>query len=527
VRELLQKASMTSLLLPTGACPCCLARAPELEPARRSRSTLRREVPAALEPTVSPPLCLRGGTIVDPGDGSLRHDTSILVENGRIVSIDAAGSAGSAGEAMNPAARTLDTSGRYIVPGYNDMHCHPLDLDDPSAVFALMLADGVTGFRQMSGSPRLLAARRDGRLPIGPLAPAPLEMPGAVLTPLNAATPDLVRREIALQKSQGADFIKAALVSPDVFRAALIAAQEAGIPILGHLQDGVDAAEASRIGFRTIEHLGPGITVLIGCSSAEDELKAESPKLPLRLPPITVPFLRNLVEWRLRTILINPAAFIDDATVARWQRTLDTFVPDKCDELAARFVADGTWHVPTLVRLRTEELADAPEYATDPFLRYMSKRRIATWRSVTRRFARRSEATRRTYRETYPMQLQLARRLAKAGVRMMTGTDGGWLSAPGLTLHEEFGQLAEAGFSPLEILRMTTTDVADYLGRRDSMGTVEPGRNADLVILDANPLDSVANLSRIAGVVRAGRHHSRQELDALRDRVAAGHGRLT
>jgi imidazolonepropionase-like amidohydrolase len=190
-------------------------------------------------------------------------------------------------------------------------------------------------------------------------------------------------------------------------------------------------------------------------------------------------------------------------------------------------VADDTWHVPTLVRLRTEELADAPEYATDPFLRYMSKRRIATWRSVTRRFARRSEATRRTYRETYPMQLQLARRLAQAGVRMMTGTDGGWLSAPGLTLHEEFGQLADAGFSPLEILRMTTTNVANYLGRRDSMGTVEPGRNADLVILDANPLDSVANLSRIAGVVRAGRHHPRHELDALRDRVAAGRGQLT
>jgi imidazolonepropionase-like amidohydrolase len=98
------------------------------------------------------------------------------------------------------------------------------------------------------------------------------------------------------------------------------------------------------------------------------------------------------------------------------------------------------------------------------------------------------------------------------------------MMAPGLTLRQEFGELAKAGLSPLKILQMTTTDPADYLGRRDSMGTVEPGRDADLVVLDANPLDSVENLHQINAVVRAGKHYSAADLAALKAKVAASAG---
>jgi imidazolonepropionase-like amidohydrolase len=96
------------------------------------------------------------------------------------------------------------------------------------------------------------------------------------------------------------------------------------------------------------------------------------------------------------------------------------------------------------------------------------------------------------------------------------------MMAPGLTLRQEFAELAEAGLSPLKILQMATINPAEYLGREDNMGTVEPGRNADLVVLDANPLDYVANLHRISAVVRAGTHYSAAELAALKVRVAAG-----
>jgi imidazolonepropionase-like amidohydrolase len=104
---------------------------------------------------------------------------------------------------------------------------------------------------------------------------------------------------------------------------------------------------------------------------------------------------------------------------------------------------------------------------------------------------------------------------------MMTGSDGGSLFGPGLTLQQEFRELASAGISPLKILQMTTINVAEYLGRSARMGTVEAGRDANLVILDANPLESVDNLSKIAGVVRSGVHYSKQELGALKDRIVA------
>jgi hypothetical protein len=77
--------------------------------------------------------------------------------------------------------------GKFVVPGYNDMHSHALNLADPSGSSALMLAEGITGFRQMSGSPALLKKRREDALPIGPAAPALLEAPGTILTP---STPD-------------------------------------------------------------------------------------------------------------------------------------------------------------------------------------------------------------------------------------------------------------------------------------------------------------------------------------------------
>lgn len=121
----------------------------------------------------------------------------------------------------------------------------------------------------------------------------------------------------------------------------------------------------------------------------------------------------------------------------------------------------------------------------------------------------------------------LTKMLDEAGVRMMAGSDGGWLSGPGLTLQEEFVELAKAGLSPLKILQMATINAAEYLGRTDAMGAVEPGRNADLVLPDANPLERAENLGAIASVVRAGRVYSREQLASLKARVAAARGTLS
>jgi imidazolonepropionase-like amidohydrolase len=517
---------MLNLLMRGAPCPCC---AYAMAPAVLRRSTLAQTLPprataTSCEARISAPLGdlrIVGATVVDPRDGSMLSNVSILIKNGRIVALEKDGSFHSSAD-----MQLIDAAGKFVVPGYNDMHTHVLELDNPSGALALMLAEGVTGFRQMSGSPNLLEERRSQTLPVGKDAPAALEMPGTVLTPLNAGSSDAVVAEIKLQRELGADFIKVGFVSPPVFIAAMQEAKRIGMPILGHLQDGVDALVACKAGFRSVEHLGPGATLWIACSSAEEQLKSEAKPVLIKAPPLKIPFLKSLILWRLQTLLINPAAFVPPEYVARLQRAIDTFSEEKCRTLAQHFADEGTWHVPTLVRLRTQELADLPEYAVHPYLQYMPEKKVKKWKAVTRKFKKLPRDMRETYAGAYSRQLALTQLLANSGVRMMTGTDGGWLSGPGMTLKEEFAELGKAGLTPLQILQMTTINAAEYLGRTDTMGTVEIGRNADLVLLDANPLEKVTNLHEISGVVRAGVHYSRQDLDSLCARVASSRGYL-
>ncbi|MFE8599078.1 amidohydrolase family protein [Archangium violaceum] len=519
-----------SLLMGSGPCPCCAySQAASLLPFWPFQRPRRRPVRGAsevhprAEPALSEELHIEGATVVDPRDGGKAAGMTVITQGGRILDVVPVGS-----KPPRPSVQVVDAAGKFIVPGYNDMHSHVLELEDPSGGLALMLAEGVTGFRQMSGSPALLEKRRNGELPIGRDAPQLWETPGTILTPFNAGSAEEVVAEIRRQKEQGADFVKMGLTSPEVFFAAIAEGKRMGIPILGHLQEGADALAASRAGFRSIEHLGPGSTIWVSCSTEEERLRADNYKRPfIKAPPIKLPFLERLIMRRFRTLLINPSAFAHPGDVARIGHAIDTFSEAKCESVAERFVADGTWHIPTLVRLRTQELADDPDYERDELLEYMPREDVQKWRQVTDRFKKLPPDMLGTYRKAYPRQRELARRFGHSGVRMMTGTDGGSLMGPGLTMRQEFSELAEAGFSPLKILQMTTINPAEYLGRRDTMGTVERGRDADMVLLDADPLERVENLHRIAGVVRAGFYYSRRELDALRSRVASNRGTLS
>lgn len=514
-------------MMQSTGCPCCAYQQPlsfsrpfgrASESLGWARGTGKRNTAVA---TGSPgTLLLDGGTVVDPRDGSIATNVSIRIHDGRIVEVSSGGAAHE-----DSAADRIDVAGMFIVPGYNDMHSHALNLGDPSASLTLMLAEGVTGFRQMSGSPALLKKRRDGTLPIGAAAPALLETPGSILSPLNAGSSEAAAAEIRRQQAQGADFVKMVMAAPDVFMAAVNEAVAVGIPILGHLQEGVDVVAASRAGFRSVEHLGPGSSIWAACSTICEELRAEVYQRPvITAPPFKIPFLEQIVTWRMQNLLVNPSAFADPIDVARIQRALDTYSEDKAAVIAAELAEHGTWQVPTLVRLRSQQYSGAPEYERDDSLAYMPAKNIKRWRKVTAKFLAQPAAAKTTYRDLYPRQLSLAKLFADSGVRMMTGTDGGSMMAPGLTLRQEFAELANAGLSPLKILQMTTVNPAQYLDRQDTMGTVEPGRNADLVVLDANPLDHVENLHRINAVVRAGTHYSAAQLAALKTRVATRAG---
>jgi imidazolonepropionase-like amidohydrolase len=479
------------------------------------RRATRRD-PDRVTMPAAPAMRIDDVTVIDPRDGSRHPKRSILVRDGRIAAVT--GLPEATGQA--PAAlRIVDGSGRYVVPGYNNMHVHVLQAERPRPLLATMLGAGVTGVRQMAGSPDLLRYRAEGRLPLTEYAPGLLALPGSLLTPFNGGSADDARAEVTRQLQQGADFIKVVLFDREPFLAALDQAHKEGLPTSGHLPPDVSVAEASELGYTCMEHFGTGSNVWISCSTEYSTLWGqEKSELPVPGWVLGLPFMEKLSQGPLSKRLINPAAFGDAESVALLRRALDTFDEGKAGDLAKAFVANSTWQVPTLVRLRTQWLADAPEYRDDPATALMSKDALTEYRDVLTTFTELPATIRETYRKAYDMSLRLLRLCHDAGVRMMTGTDGAGASV-GQHLHLEFAEWAKAGIPPLDILRATTTTPAAYLGRSDRMGRVAPGMDADFLLLDADPLADSANLSAVSAVVRAGHFRTATDIEAFIDRT--------
>lgn len=462
-------------------------------------------------------LVLRNVTAVDTHDGHLSPDMTVYINAGKIASIDKAQSAPQYG-----ATPVVDAQGRFLVPGFVDGHTHIIDSPYATNYEALMLANGATGIRQMSGGAELLQQRREGRLFQSISAPKLLAMPGRVLETTNSFSAKEGIAEVDRQKAEGADFIKVALAQPQTFFAVGAEAGKVGLNFEGHLQMGVDPVRAVNAGYRSIEHLGPGITILTDCSTQEAALKQEIAAHPLKRPP---PLPEFLVQMFIRKITADPLLgemSFDHDTIPRMQRIVDTFDEGKCRSVAAAIAKSGSWQVPTLIRIRTSNFADNPEYLNDPNYQYMPPDVRKSWIGVTRDFHRKiTQAQKVTIQKFWLLQLKLARMLDDAGVPMLTGTDssGGAIVA-GFSLHQEFALLAQDGFTPLKILQMTTLNPARFYGREATMGSVEVGADADLVLLDGNPIESAQNLDRINAVVRNGTFYSRDSLDAKLREIA-------
>ncbi len=466
---------------------------------------------------------LRGTTVVDVRDGSLRRDVDITVEAGRIAAItptsgDDPGRVG-----------VVDARGTYAVPGFCDMHAHPLsDRRDAEPALRLMLACGITGFRQMSGSRKLLNDRGAGTLTLPDDGPALLSMPGEVLLPFNAGSESVALQSVRQQAEAGADFIKVAMVTPQVFFPAQAEAARLGLTTVGHLPVGIDVRAASDGRMRSIEHLGPGAGIVAACCDHQDDIEralADRPAPNFASVP-RLPFAERLMEMlmarMMAKIVINPlllAKPVDAELIADAGRS---FNDDKTRDLARTFAADQTWQCPTLIRLRTQQFCDDPVYRANPNNRFASKQTLKSWQKATDKYASRPEMMRSAYRNLYNRQLDMVRIFDEEGVRMMAGSDvsgSGW-EIPGFALHDEFDQLAAAGLTPLRVLQMATINAAEFLGSTATSGTVEPGKDADIVLLSANPVENVANLHDIAGVVRAGRYYSPETLAATIKTIA-------
>src|SRR5208282_4813138 len=143
------------------------------------------------------PLVLRGVTIVDTHSGGLTPNRAIVISGGRISNIVPAASF-----ASDSSTKVVDAPGKFVVPGFLDMHAHILEEENRENSLNLMLAHGITGWRQMSGSSKLLEERKLGQLSLGTDAPEILEMPGQILTPTNSGTPEISVAEVQKQRAE-------------------------------------------------------------------------------------------------------------------------------------------------------------------------------------------------------------------------------------------------------------------------------------------------------------------------------------
>jgi imidazolonepropionase-like amidohydrolase len=273
-----------------------------------------------------------------------------------------------------------------------------------------------------------------------------------------------------------------------------------------------------------IEHLGPGLPLLLACSSDEERLRAELP--PVRTPPLPSggggPVLGAVMGLVAERVTLNPSRLVSAAQARAIRRAVHTFDEGRARHLAALFTAAGTWHCPTLIRLATQLRTDAAEHADDPGLRYVHPRTLRTWRRAAAAFARRDAAIRATFAAQYEVLARLVGIFDAEGVNLLAGTDAVgavWVVA-GSSLHREAALLAAAGLSPLRVLQLMTSEPARQLGLDDA-GVVREGARADLVLLDADPLLDVANLARIRAVVLDGLHLDAARLQVNRDEVEA------
>lgn len=463
-----------------------------------------------------PDLVIEGVTVVDVRTGRRLRDRTVVVDDGRIAAtLDA--DATDAAEAVRSADRRVDGRGRYLIPGLWDMHAHVVPTaasapgqwwePDPRLAAKLLLANGVTGVRDMWGS--LEGARRwkSRSTPVPQLL-----SPGGIIDGPVPWFPDLMavtsaaeaRRLVDSLAAGGADFIKVYNTLPlELLSVVIDRARDHGLVVVGHVPNSVRALEAAETGMAGFEHLHG---VLEGCSRDE--------------------------AWLLR----DNIAYLNDRAAGRagrtdsrayFERLLDTQDAKRCRTLVRRLAALGIAQTPTLVaHLGPLRLRD-PEAADDPRLAYVPEAVAHAWQPTTYEATRGFGADEWRLAERRLARMQdVVRAMQGAGVPLLAGSDVHPTLAftfPGFSLQEELRLLVEAGLSPLESLRTATLNPAQFLGRSDELGAVDEGLAADLVLLDADPLEEIGNTARIAGVVRGGRWLPRDTLDGWKDQVAAAY----
>lgn len=400
-------------------------------------------------------------SMLEPG---VQESQNVTVRGGKIVAI---------GPEDAPAgARIIDGAGRFLIPGLTEMHAHvPAENPERDDALFLWVANGVTMARGMVGHRTHLALREDllAHRTLGPrllTSGPPFSGQDSSIAEVEA----LVRE----QKAAGYDFLKIlGSLSADQFEALSAEARRVGIPFEGHVTNSVGLQASLQEGQIVVDHLDGYMRVITPDSESYPEFY--SAWFGAALAPHVD---RDLIPEAVAMTKASGAAVVPTETLL-----------------------ENSFHA-----YRWEEMTGRPQF------RYLPKALRASYTRYMRRMAPGTSAEKAS--EYLSIRKTLIRALHDGGVPVLLGSDAPQMfNVPGFSIHRELASMVAAGLTPFEALATGTTAPAAFFGATD-WGAIEIGRDADLVLLNADPLRDIANTQRIEGVMVRGRWLDRATLDA-------------
>jgi imidazolonepropionase-like amidohydrolase len=420
------------------------------------------------------PLAIARTTVID-GTGAVFSDQTVLIEGDRIRSVAKAGSV-----PLPTGATIVLGAGRYLIPGLWDCHAH-LSYYKASAL-PVMLANGVTALRDMGGALSELDQWRDeiddGVRPGPRIFRAGPILNGRQFNEFQIVVADAAEARGAVRSvnSAGVDFVKVhAAISREAYYGVEAECRRLNLPYAGHMPRAIEPEEASNAGQLSIEHIGAFADRFSSQGVSDDDMT------------------RALIRFR----------------------------EEKAPALFGLFARNKTWFTPTLIASKSS--IRPGDHQPDPRDRYVS----ASCKKITAELLMRpsyqsflsSDSAARQTRD-FNQLIPLVGLLHRQGVRLLAGTDCAVsIIYPGFSLHEELELLVAAGLKPMESLLTATANPASALGRKD-LGIVRVGNLADLVLLDASPLDDIRNTRKIRAVISRGKMFGRADLDRLLEHAA-------
>jgi imidazolonepropionase-like amidohydrolase len=416
-------------------------------------------------------------TVVPMDHERLLPGHTVLVQDGRITAVGP-----NADIAVPAGATRINGTGRYLMPGLAEMHGHipgPENRQYVDDVMFLYVSNGVTLVRGMAGHPSHLDLREEIRR--GELIGPTLFVAGPGFGGHNADTPEAAERLVREQHQAGYDLLKIWEMPRAAYDRMAETAHAVGIPFAGHIPSGVSLVRALEARQASIDHFDRYVEHLAG--DAREGLQA---------------------------------GFFGSGIVHLADR-------DGIPAIAERTREAGVWNVPTLSLVEHLSSPEPPEQMIQWHeMRYMPQSVRDAWVRAKHDYQARPYFQPEAAQALVDLRRQLLLALHRAGALIALGSDAPqFFNVPGFSIHHEMEMMVGSGLTPYEVLATGTRAAAEYFGTPEEFGTVEVGRRADLILLDANPLENIANVRHRAGVVMRGQWLSEQEIQRRLGEIAA------